>query len=197
MKQLIKKIDFKKVILVIKISLLLFFVIGLFIYIKYLYETKLPNKIEVNISYDKSKCYEYFNTARKPMEKEIAKQFIQGVREKEIDDEEIIKFLIEKEVEIKGLESVFRDPYSLYFNIKNNSNKTVEKIKYSVGVRKIGFSNDLAPYEFKYLYTDKIIKPGDSYSFCLGKNLTNIDPYILQEINNYEFYLSDKEVVFY
>lgn len=64
-------------------------------------------------------------------------------------------------------------------SISNNSNKTIKRSYFSLGLYKKGFSSNLANYTYSDVNTDKIINPFEKYSFCVrlpyDYSVTNIN----------------------
>lgn len=69
---------------------------------------------------------------------------------------------VEIEFDTKECPNIF---FPLKTQIMNKSKKTVEKVTWSLGVYKPGFSTDLSGYKDDYK-NDKILKPGEGWQTC-------------------------------
>jgi hypothetical protein len=71
------------------------------------------------------------------------------------------------EITIKYNKKVCTDKkFPLYIQIRNNSNKTIVKTYFDVGIKLKGRSSDLKEYSYQDYSDDKIIKPNNTYKNC-------------------------------
>lgn len=63
------------------------------------------------------------------------------------------------------------DEFPIFVNIKNGSNKIVEKVSWSIGAYKKGYSNNVVNYSYSSEYStpyssDKILNTGQHFGVC-------------------------------
>jgi hypothetical protein len=104
--------------------------------------------------------------------------------------------IIEDKVSIKAIhpkEGPCSKEYPYQYIIFNNSGKVVEKVDFTVGIKRVGFSSDINRYTS--IVEDKIIPNNEGYGRCFraedanqyGRNLTESDVDIEVKYKNITF----------
>jgi hypothetical protein len=110
----------------------------------------------------------------------------QTKQEKKIEDKVSIKAFHPKE-------GPCEKDYPYQYIVFNDSGKTVEKVSFSVGIRRVGFSSDLNGYTS--IDEDKIIPSGEGYGRCFRATKDGDYTKELKE-SNVEIFIKYKDVTF-